>query len=335
MLRLLFQSRQSRMIRLLFGCLLLALPVSTANAQNTAFPDDFSTRPIYVTVRIFQMKAKRDSYPDLNDQVFKMSNASLSDHTQWMNAFKKSYPGFEIDLLRTEAKKVFRTSKPATVSLAKQQDGRDIEVQMFGAQSIGDGVTPGTTLVSEIGLHFGNDMVNKPVAFSVQPLEVESGKTYFYAVKPLKLRSSDYAKFVRPNVPPEVFDGNDMFLLFTYSVDLDKTTTPARYYDERQSVEFQAQATKKLVPVVPVKWREAGLGGNVRVRVEISPEGRVTDANVYYSGFPEMNQQVIEAVRQWEFPKSLFESDKTPITCFLTLSFPAQPIPPKANPAKQ
>ncbi|MEO6725736.1 MAG: energy transducer TonB [Blastocatellia bacterium] len=332
MSRLLFQPR---MIGLLFGCLLMALPISTATAQNATFSDDFSTRPIYVTVRVFQMKANRDSYPDLNDQVFKMSTASLSDHTQWMNAFKKSYPGFEIDLLRTEVKKVFRTSKPATVSLVKQQDGRDIEVQMFGAQSIGDGVIPGTTLVPEIGLHFGNDMVNKPVAFSVQPLEVESGKTYFYAVKTLKLRSSDYVKFVRPNTPPEYFDGNDLFLLFTFSVDLDKTTTPARYYDERQSVEFQTQATKKTVPEVPAKWREAGLGGNVRVRVEISPEGQVTNANAYYSGFPEMNQQVIEATRQWEFPKSLFESDKAPITCFLMLSFPAQPIPPKANPAKQ
>lgn len=332
MLRFLFQSR---MIGLVFGCLLMGLPVSTATAQNATLSDDFSVRPIYVTTRVFQMKAKRDSYPDINDQVFKMSTASLSDHTQWMNAFKKSYPGFEIDLLRTEAKKVFRTSKPAIISLVKQQDGRDIEIQMFGAQSIGDGVTPGTTLVPEIGVHFGNDIVNKPITFSAQPLEVESGKTYIFAVKNLKLRSADYVKFVRPNTPPEFFDGNDVFLLFTFSVDLDKTTTPARYYDERQSVEFQTQATKKIVPEVPAKWREAGLGGNVRVRVDISPEGKITSANVHYSGFPEMNQQVIEAIQQWEFPKSLFESDKTPITCFLMVSFPAQPTPPKANPAKQ
>ena len=332
MLRLLFHSQ---IIGALLGCLLMPLTVSTATAQNAALPDDFSIRPIYVITRVFQMKAKRDGYPDLNDQVFRMSTASLSDHAQWMNAFKKSYPGFEIDLLRTEAKKVFRTSKPATISLVKQPDGRDIEIQMFGAQSIGDGVTPGTTLVPEIGIHFGNDIVNKPITFSAQPLEVESGKTYFFAVKPLKLRSGDYVKFVRPNTPPEFFDGNDVFLLFTFSVDLDKTTVPARYYDERQSAEFQTRAAKKVVPEVPAKWREAGLGGNVRVRVEISPEGRVISANVHYSGFPEMNQLAIEAVQQWEFPKSLFESDKTPITCFLTFSFPAQPPPPKAPPAKQ
>lgn len=326
---------QSWMIGLLFGCLMITLPFSRAMAQGNAISEDFSIRPIFVTARIFQVKAKRDSYPELNEQVFKMSTASLSDHTQWMTALKKTYPGFEIDLLRTEAKKVFRTSKPAIISIVKQPDGRDIEIQMFGAQSIGDGVTPGTTLIPEIGVHFGNDIVNKPITFSAQPLEVESGKTYILAVKNLKLRASDYVKFVRPNTPPEIFDGNDVFLLFTFSVDLDKTVTPARYYDERQSVEFQNQATKKVIPEVPAKWREAGLGGNVRVRVEISPEGKITSSNVYYSGFPEMNQQVIEAIQQWEFPKSLFESDKTPITCFLTIGFPAQPPQPKASPAKQ
>jgi TonB family protein len=281
------------------------------------------------------MKAKSGSYSELSDQVFRMSTDSLVEYAQWGNAFKKSYPGFEIDLLRTEAKKVFRTSKPTVISLVKQSDGRDIEIQMFGAQSIGDGVTPGTTLVPDIGIHFGNDVLNKPITFSAQPLEVESGKTYFYAVKTLKLRSGDYVKFVRPNTPPEFFDGNDLFLLFAFSVDLDKTTTPARYYDERQSLEFQNQASKKVTPDVPANWREAGMGGNVRVRIEISPEGRITSTNIHYSGFPEMNQQAIEAAQQWEFPKSLFESDKTPITCFLTFSFPAQPPAPKATPAKQ
>lgn len=323
-----------RLFSILLAGLFVAVSFSTGFAQQT-ISEDFAIRPIYVTTRVFQMKAKRDSYPDLTDQTFRMSTASLVEHDQWMKSFKKSYPGFEIDLLRTDAKKVFRTSKPSTISLVKQADGRDIEVQLYGAQSIGDGVTPGTTLIAEIGLHFGNDLVNKPVSFSVQPLEVESGKTYFFAVKNLKLRSSDYVKFVRPNAQPDLYDDHDVFLLFAFSVDLDKTVSPARYFDERQSLEFQNQAAKKVIPEVPAQWREAGLGGNVRVRVEISPEGRITSSNLYYSGFPEMNQLAIEAARQWEFPKTLFETDKTPITCFLTFNFPAQPPSPKANPAKQ
>jgi len=137
MLRLLFQSR---LIAFLLVCGLGATLNSTARAQDGS--SDFSTRPIFVITRVFQMKAKRDSYPDLNDQVFRMSTASLAEYGQWMKAFGKSYPGFEIDLLRTESKKVFRTAKPTVISLVKQPDGRDLEIQMFGAQSVGDGTTP-------------------------------------------------------------------------------------------------------------------------------------------------------------------------------------------------
>lgn len=322
----------TRNLTFFLACLFAAIPFSQAFAQQENHQDDMSLRPIYVTTRIFQMKAKRDSYPELTGQTFRMSSSSLVEYDQWMNAFKKSYPGFEIELLRTEAKKVFRTSKPATISLVKQADGRDIEVQLFGAQSYGDGVTPGTTLIPEVALHFGNDLVNKPISYAIQPVEVESGKTYFFAASGMKMRSSDYVKFVRPNAQAEMYDGNDIFLLFAFTVDLDKVTLPARYYDERQSLEFQNQATKKQIPDVPANWRDAGLGGNVRVRVEISPEGKVVASNIYYSGFPEMNQKAVEAAHQWEFPKSLFETDKTPITCFLTFNFPAQPAAPKATP---
>jgi TonB family protein len=283
------------------------------------------------------MKAKRDSYTELNGQVFRMSTTSLVEHDQWQKTLKKTYPGFEIDLLRTDTRKVFRSSKPTTISLVKQPDGRDIEIQMFGAQSVGDGVTPGTTLIPEIALHFGNDIVNKPLSFAVQSVEIEHGKTYFFAVPNLKMRSSDYVKFVRPNAQVEFYDGNDMFLLLSFSVEIDTATTVPRYFDERQSLEFQNQAAKKPVPEIPAKWRDAGLGGNVRIRVEISSEGKITSTNVYYSGFPEMNQLVIEAAREWEFPKTLFETDKTPITCFLTFNFPAQPVQkaPTSNSTKQ
>lgn len=317
-----------------FLATLFALIPAAAFAQQQ---EDFSIRPIFVTTRIFQIKAKQDAYPELSNQVFRMSTSSLAEHEQWMKTLKKTYPGFEIDLLRTETKKVFRSSKPTTISLVKQTDGRDIEIQLFGAQSIGDGVTPGTTLIPEVALHFGNDIVNKPVSFAVQSLEAEHGKTYFFAVSGLKLRSSDYVKFVRPNAPAELYDGNDVFLILSFSVEMDKQTLPPRYIDERQSLDFQNQATKKITPEIPVRWQSIGLGGNVRVRVEISPDGKITSSNLHYSGFPEMNQQAIEAARQWEFPKSLFESDKTPITCFLTFNFPAQPVQkaPTSNSTKQ
>ncbi len=333
MLRSYFSFFSSRALCLLIASLFVLLPTVVFAQQQ----EDFSIRPIFVTTRIFQLKAKRDSYPELSGQVFKMSSGSLAEHDQWMKTLKKTYPGFEIDLLRTDTRKVFRSSKSTTISMVKQADGRDIEIQMFGAQSVGDGVTPGTTLVSEIALHFGNDIVNKPVSFAVQSVEVEHGKTYFFVSPTLKLRSSDYVKFVRPNAPAELYDGNDVFLAFSFSVEMDKQTLPPRYFDERQSLEFQNQATKKITPEIPTQWQNTGLGGNVRVRVEISPEGKITSSNLHYSGFPEMNQQAIEAARQWEFPKSLFETDKTPITCFLTFNFPAQPAQkaPTSNSTKQ
>ncbi|MEK7830783.1 MAG: hypothetical protein AAB401_06845, partial [Acidobacteriota bacterium] len=201
------------------------------------------------------MTAKSGAYQDLNDQVFRMSTASLSSYDQWTNTFKKLYPEFEIDLLRSDYRKVFRTSKPAIISLVKQKDGRDIEIQLFGAQSYGDGVTPGTTLVPEIALHFSDERTNKPLGFSINPLEIESGKTYFFAVRNLKMHSTDFVNFVRPNVPVESFDGRDIYLLFAFSVDLDTTTTPARLVNEQQSVELQERATKKVLPQMPAALR--------------------------------------------------------------------------------
>lgn len=330
-------------ISVLLAAVMMSVSAITVIAQDKSKQVDRSLegmpdRPIHVTARTFQMRAKRGNYQDLNDQVFKMSTASLADYDQWVSTFKKLYPEFEIDLLRSDYRKVFRTSKPGIISLVKQKDGRDIEIQLFGAQSYGDGVTPGTTLVPEIALHFPDERSHKPLGFSIQPLEIESGKTYFFAVRNLKMQSTDFVNFVRPNAPATSFDGYDIYLLFAFSVDLDTAVTPARLIDERQSVELQERATKKVLPEVPDALRSAGFGGNTRIRVEISPEGKISSADVSYSTFPEINRLAVEAVRQWKFPTSLFETDKNPITCFITFNFPAQPPaqkPPSSSSEKK
>lgn len=327
---------KSRISLSLATMILTSVSVLTVAAQNTAPKTDhsldgLSERPIYVTTRVFQMYAKRDSYKEVNDQVFKMSTASLATYDKWISTFKKLYPEFEIDQLRADSRTVFRTSKPATISLIKQTDGRKIEIQLFGAQSYGDGVTPGTSLVPEIALHFPDERANKPLGFSMNTLEVQSGQTYFFAVRNMKMSSTDFANFVRPNTPIERFDGKDIYLIFAFTVDLDKTNSPARLINEQQSVAFQEGATKKVMPEVPASLRDGGFGGNTRLRVEISPDGKVTNADVQYSTFPEINKVAIEAAKQWEFSKSLFDSDKNPITCFITFSFPTQSPTPKAN----
>lgn len=329
--------------KIAFRFFLLFVVVATASALSLpAFAqgkeakpdhslDGLALRPIHVTTRMFQMTAERGSYKDVNDQVFRMSTGSLSNYDQWMNTFKKLYPEFEIDLLRADYRRVYRTSRPATISLVKQKDGREIEIQLNGAQSYGDGVTPGTTLVADVSLHFANERSNKPLGFSIQPLEVESGKTYFFAVRNMNMRATDFVDFVRPNAVAENFNSKDIYLLFAFTVDLDTMETPARLINEQQSVAFQEQATKKIIPEIPTDLREKGFAGSARVRVEVSPEGKVTTADVQYSTFPEINKVAVAAARQWEFPKSLFDSDKNPITCYITFSFPAQPAAQKPS----
>ncbi len=318
---------------LFFFILCVACASASTSFAQTSQDDqdlrDLQLRPIYVTARVFQIKAKRGSYEDLSDQVFKMKTSRLTEHEQWINAFKKTYPGLEAALLRTESRRIFRTSKPAIISMGKRPDGRDIEVTLNGAQSYGDGVTPGTSMIADVSLHFGNDRINKPISYAIQYLEIESGSTYFFAAPNLKMSSTDYVSFIRPNAQAAKFDGHDIYLIFAFSVDLDTTKKPARYMDERQSVELQNSAAKKVQPEVPAALREAGLSGYVRVHVEISPEGRVMFANTHYSTFPEMNSEVIAAARQWEFPKTLFEENKNPITGFLTFNFTAAPPAPK------
>jgi len=161
-------------------------------------------------------------------------------------------------------------------------------------------------------------------------MEVESGATYYFSAPNLKLNSTDYVGFVRPNAPAQRFDGADVYLVFAFSIDLDKTTKPPRLLDEQQSVELQNGAAKKIQPKIPDALQEAGMSGYVRANVEISPEGKVTSANIHYSTFPEMNAEVIAAARRWEFPTTLFAQDKNPITGYLTFNFTDTTPGPKA-----
>jgi TonB family protein len=206
-----------------------------------------------------------------------------------------------------------------------------LNLELNGAQSPGDGVTPGTSLVTILNLQFGSDVQTKPVSFGITPLEVEHGMTYFYLARQLRLQGSDYVRFLRPQDPIGHFQNRSFYLLFALSVDLDVTVTPARLIDERQSLRIQEGATKKVPLALPEAAEKLGLSGMVRVQVEIQPTGAVSRTNVTYSTLPEANVAAIEAARQWEFPPSLFESDKTPITAYISFTVspktPASPAP--------
>ncbi|NDD63021.1 MAG: TonB family protein [Acidobacteria bacterium] len=324
--------KQGFLLLLLLSVVLAAVsPVAAQEAKPNARPEqppeekdisEFGSRPIFLNINVFQLEAAANTNPDLTDQVFRMKTSSLQDYDKWTRAFSKTYPGHKVSLLKLERRRAFRTATPTFVPISRQYEGRTMSLEINGAQSPGDGVTPGTSIVSILNMQFGNDQSVKPVTYSITPLEVEHGMTYFYLIKQLRFEAPEYVKFLRPNETTEKFAGKCFYIVLAISVDLDKTYTPARYYDERQSGKLQEEASRKTPPNLPEDLRKAGLSGMVRVRVEIGRDGKVTQANVTYSTVPEANDVAVAAARQWEFPESLFATDQNPITGFISFLIP-------------
>lgn len=281
--------------------------------------------PIYVTTRIFQITAPRGSYQDVSDQVFRMKTSSLADEDKWMSVLKKTYPEFSAALLQTNTSRLFRTAKSALVTFG-QWDSRLLQIQMNAAHSYGDGVTPGTQLVPDIGLHFGNDRDNPPITIAITPLDVESGLTYFFATPKSKMNSKDYTGFIRHGAPETAFANTDVILVFAFSTELDRPAAGPRQLNEQQSAALLKEAPKKVQPELTEELKKAGLGGKIQVRVEINAEGRVTRAITHNSTFPEMNKAAVAAARQWEFSPALFAENKDPISGLLTFEFPGAAV---------
>lgn len=312
---------------------LLSLPL-TAWAQATPEPDQLPNQlsPIYVTTRIFQLVGKPGSAKNLSDQVFRLKTANLADEEKWLAAFRKVYPEVEPALLLTNSQRIFRTSKPGTISFA-QAGTSTLQVILNGAQSTGDGVTPGTSLLADVGQHFGNDRTNPPLTMAMQMVEIENAMTYFFAAPRAQFTGPQYAVFFRPNAPVKSFDNSEVVLLFAFSVDLTRPVPAARQFNEQQSAALINEAPKKVQPELNAALKQAGLSGKVQVRVEIAPDGKVIRALTQNSTLPEMNQEVIAAARQWQFASTLFAENKEPISGLLTFEFAAPPKP--AEPPKQ
>ena len=324
---------QARWHRISFLFVLLAATLPVVGQETKPVPRtdppaeaadiaEFGSRPIFLNINIFQLETVAGSNPDLTDQVFRMRSSSLQDYDKWTRAFGKTYPGHKVSLLKLERRRVFRTATPTFVPITRQFEGRTLSLEINGAQSPGDGVTPGTSLVSILNLQYGSDQTVKPVTYSIMPLEVEHGMTYFYLIKQVRFEASDYVKFLRPNESADKFSGKSYYLILAFSVDLDKTTSPPRYFDERQSGKLLEEASRKAPLTLPEDIRKAGLSGMVRVRVEIGRDGKVTQANVTYSTVPEANDAAIATARQWQFSESLFATDQNPVTGFISFTVP-------------
>ncbi len=310
----------SQYLRLLVCALLL--PLAAFGQDKPQGPDPLA--PIYVTTRIFQLSAKKGSSEEVSDQVFRLKTAGLSDEDKWHTAFLKTYPGLTPALLQTSNLRVFRTSKPGIINFG-QQGGRTLQIQIFAAQSPGDGTTPGTMLIPEIGLHSVNS--STPLTLSMQPLEVETGMTYYFAAPRLKLTEQDYAEFIRKGTPATAFAADDHFIVFAFSIELNRPAQTARVFNEKESAALLTAAQKKVQPELTDTVKKAGLSGRVQVRVEIAPDGRVVKALTQSSTLPEMNRAAVAAARQWEFSPALFADSKEPISGLLTFEFAAEAKP--------
>lgn len=279
--------------------------------------------PIFVTTHLYQARAKEGSYPEVNGQVYRLKTDSLTDEEKWIGAFRKIYPGFEFAQLQSARLKVYRSSRP-TPFLVGSSGTRRLEVLQTAAYSYGDGKTPGTTLVIELNINFGRP---EALALDIETLEVEDGMTYFFTVPRLRLKADDYVNFIRHGAPRAPFEGDDIRLIFAFSVELKETEPKLRVLDEQQSLEFVAEATRRVDAEVPEAIRNLRLSGSVRTRVEITPEGRVAHAHIVSSSFPEMNELVLAAARQWEFSTRPFASDKRPISAILRFDYAPPPAP--------
>jgi TonB family protein len=286
---------------------------------ETTIPD---LPPFKADTRIYQARADIGAYTPMSDQVFKLTTANLDEEEKWLNAFGKVYPGFQFGLIQSAPLRVPRSSKPTRLVLGKAMN-RTVEVAAYGAFNEGDGKVAGTTAVVEVNLDFGRP---EQLSLGIQTFALEEGKTYFFAVPHLRFGPAEYAQFLRPGFPAERFSGKDTFIIVAMSIQLNPApATGVRTLLDTAAETFQTSATKRVQPEMPHSLTAAGLGGRVRVYVEVGPDGRVKHAMIVSSAFPEINREVLEAARKWEFPLSEFSTDQRPVGSVLVFDFPVAP----------
>jgi TonB family protein len=312
--------------RLLGGAVLLLCSLGAAAPPAALRAQDINQTPVYLTARIFQARARKGSAKDLTDQIFRLPTATLSDDEKWLAAFEKVYPGLQCALLQTHPVRVFKSPKPAIVTIGSAPD-RKFELLINAAQSPGDGVTPGLSIIPQVELRFAHRQDDRPLTLGARPFEGEDGNTYFFTLPSLALSAESYAKLLRAGAPAKSFEGDEFHLIFAFSVESSRGDGKFRPFDAKQAAAVQGEATKTPAPLLPAALINSGLGGTVQVRVRVAPDGRVEQASVYSSSFPEANQTVLQTARGWEFPVTLFANSKEPISGLLTFNLAAQAAP--------
>ena len=78
---------------------------------------------------------------------------------------------------------------------------------------------------------------------------------------------------------------------------------------------------KDVKPIYPDSARDAGLGGQVKLRATIAVDGTVRDVQVEKSISPEIDNAAMEAVRQWLFDGTLLNCQPVEVTMNVSLDF--------------
>jgi TonB family protein len=78
---------------------------------------------------------------------------------------------------------------------------------------------------------------------------------------------------------------------------------------------------KDVKPIYPDSARDAGLGGQVKLRATIAVDGTVRDVQVVKSISPEIDNAAMEAVRQWLFDGTLLNCQPVEVTMNVSLDF--------------
>ena len=312
-------------------CLLGALLAAPSFPARGAAQNAAAQLPFEATTRVYQMRARKGTYSEVSDQLFKLRSTNFTDEDKIIANFAKVYPGFEFALLKSETLKIYRTSKGSGLVLGRMSP-RAMELVHYGASSPGTAGKPGTTMILEVNLTYGRP---ESLSYGVHAIEAEEGMTYFFSPTKLRFGASDYTGFLRAGAPAKAFESDDIYLVIAVSVVLTPKPSTARQFDEKQSAQLQAEASKRVMPEVTEALKRDGLKGKVAARIEVGPDGRVAHTTIASSTFPEMNAAVVAAVKQWEFPSKYFDAEKRPIQALLQFDFEggAPASPPNSPPS--
>ncbi len=252
--------------------------------------------PDYLTVRIFEARVPLGK-GDMTDQLFKLRTASQTSDEGWINNLRKAYPGVEIFLLKTSYFRLFKSPKKGIIEIGNPNEAH-AEVQAMTAYSIGDGTTPGTSVIIEVN-DYGGAKAQVPMASAIatQGIEAEQGMTYFFTNGGMKADLPVYTKYFHDGYTSPVIEKSDHFYIVAVSVEKEKHV--GFMTDNKEDAVLIASAIKK--PAIQIAPELKGIWGKVIVRTEVTADGKVKSANIWSSTAPELNQAALAAARQYEF----------------------------------